>query len=46
MSEGMQLGEICYLPPGEIHAKQAGSASLKGFDRAWDYLCRKAGVAP
>lgn len=43
--EGMQLGEICYLTPGEINAKQAGAASLKGFDRAWDYLCRKAGVS-
>ena len=44
--EGMRLGDICYLTPGEIRAKQAGAASLKGFDRAWDYLCRKAGVAP
>jgi ribulose-5-phosphate 4-epimerase/fuculose-1-phosphate aldolase len=43
--EGMQLGEVCYLTPGEINAKQAGAASLKGFDRAWDYLCRRAGVA-
>ena len=44
--EGLRLGEICYLTPGEIHAKQAGAASLKGFDRAWDYLCRRAGVNP
>ena len=44
--EGMKLGEICYLTPGEIKAKQAGAASLKGFDRAWDYLCHRAGVTP
>jgi len=44
--EGMKLGEICYLTPGEIKAKQAGAASLKGFDRAWDYLCRRAGMTP
>ncbi|OGA15903.1 MAG: hypothetical protein A3H32_09705 [Betaproteobacteria bacterium RIFCSPLOWO2_02_FULL_63_19] len=42
----MTLGEICYLTPGEIRAKQAGAASLKGFDRAWEYLCRRAGMTP
>ena len=42
--EGMRLGEICYLTPGEIRAKQAGAASLKGFDRAWECLCRKSGL--
>jgi ribulose-5-phosphate 4-epimerase/fuculose-1-phosphate aldolase len=44
--EGMRLGEICYLTPGEIRAEKAGAASLRGFDRAWDYLCRRAGVTP
>ncbi len=39
-------GEICYLTPGEIRAKKVGEASLKGFDRAWDYLCRRVGMEP
>ena len=44
--EGLKLGEICYLTPGEIRAKKLGEASLKGFDRAWDYLCRRVGMTP
>jgi HCOMODA/2-hydroxy-3-carboxy-muconic semialdehyde decarboxylase len=43
--EGLALGgEITYLTPGEVTAEMAGRASLKGFDRAWEYLCRRAGV--
>lgn len=44
--DGLKLGEICYLTPGEVNAKQAGAASLRGFDRQWDYLCRRAGYRP
>jgi ribulose-5-phosphate 4-epimerase/fuculose-1-phosphate aldolase len=44
--DGLRLGEICYLTPGEIRADKPGAVSLKGFDRQWDYLCRKVGVEP
>src|SRR3954466_8129127 len=42
--EGLALGEVTYLTPGEVTAVAPGRASLKGFDRAWEYLCRRAGV--
>jgi HCOMODA/2-hydroxy-3-carboxy-muconic semialdehyde decarboxylase len=42
--EGMTLGEVTYLTPGEISSRSEGRVSLKGFDRAWEYLCRRAGV--
>jgi ribulose-5-phosphate 4-epimerase/fuculose-1-phosphate aldolase len=42
--EGVSLGEVQYLTPGEVSAAQRGSASLRGFDRGWEYLCRRAGV--
>jgi ribulose-5-phosphate 4-epimerase/fuculose-1-phosphate aldolase len=42
---GLALGgEVVYLTPGEISAEAPGRVSLKGFDRAWEYLCRRAGV--
>ena len=37
-------GEITYMTPGEVTAPQAGAAAVRGFDRAWEYLCRRAGV--
>jgi ribulose-5-phosphate 4-epimerase/fuculose-1-phosphate aldolase len=37
-------GEITYMTPGEVNAPQAGAAAVRGFDRAWEYLCRRAGV--
>jgi ribulose-5-phosphate 4-epimerase/fuculose-1-phosphate aldolase len=37
-------GEITYMTPGEVSAPQAGAAAVRGFDRAWEYLCRRAGV--
>lgn len=43
--EGLRLGEITYLTPGEINAPSPGAASLRGHDRAWEYLCRRAGAA-
>ena len=42
--EGLKLGDITYLTPGEITAPQRGSPALRGFDRTWEYLCRRAGV--
>ncbi|MDA0787723.1 MAG: class II aldolase/adducin family protein [Proteobacteria bacterium] len=42
--EGLRLGEIIYLTPGEVGATSPGRVSLRGHDRAWEYLCRRAGV--
>jgi len=44
--DGLRLGEVTYLTPGEVAAPMAGAAAIRGFDRAWEYLCRRAGVAP
>jgi ribulose-5-phosphate 4-epimerase/fuculose-1-phosphate aldolase len=44
--EGLRLGDIDYLTPGEVNATSPGRGSLRGFDRAWEYLCRRAGVEP
>lgn len=44
--DGLKLGEVTYLTAGEISAGSAGRASLRGFDRSWEYLCRRAGVEP
>ena len=39
-------GQITYLTPGEIRDRSEGAAaSLRGHDRAWEYLCRRAGVS-
>ncbi len=38
------LGEVIYLTPGEINASSPGAKSLRGHDRAWEYLVRKAGA--
>jgi ribulose-5-phosphate 4-epimerase/fuculose-1-phosphate aldolase len=38
-------GEITYLSPGEISAPSPGAVSLKGHDRAWEYLCQRAGAS-
>lgn len=42
--DGLRLGEISYLTSGEVSAAQRGSPALRGFDRTWEYLCRRAGV--
>jgi hypothetical protein len=39
------LGDIIYLTPGEIKASMAGAANLRGHDRAWEYLLRRAGMS-
>ena len=44
--DGLTLGEVTYLTPGEIGSTSPGRTSLRGFDRAWEYLCRRAGVEP
>ena len=41
---GMALGEVTYLTDGEVNAVSPGAGNLKGHDRAWEYLCRRAGM--
>lgn len=45
--EGLRLGEVIYMTPGEVVAGSDANASssLKGHNRAWEYLCRRAGVS-
>jgi ribulose-5-phosphate 4-epimerase/fuculose-1-phosphate aldolase len=38
-------GEVTYLTKGEVEAPMGGQAATRGFDRAWEYLCRRAGVS-
>jgi HCOMODA/2-hydroxy-3-carboxy-muconic semialdehyde decarboxylase len=42
---GLKLGPIQYLSPGEVNRQQGGQDSLRGHDRSWEYLCRRAGVS-
>ncbi len=42
---GLELGEVTYLTEGEVNAASPGQTNLRGHDRAWEYLCRRAGVA-
>jgi ribulose-5-phosphate 4-epimerase/fuculose-1-phosphate aldolase len=42
---GLKLGSIQYLSPGEVNRPQGGQDSLRGHDRSWEYLCRRAGVS-
>ena len=42
---GLKLGPIQYLSPGEINRPRGGQDSLRGHDRSWEYLCRRAGVS-
>ncbi|NQV57403.1 MAG: class II aldolase/adducin family protein [Rhodospirillales bacterium] len=39
------MGDIIYLTPGEINASSPGMKTLRGHDRAWEYLLRRAGVS-
>lgn len=43
--QALPLGEITYLTPGEINAPSPGLTNLRGHDRAWEYLLRRAGVS-
>ena len=36
---------VVYLEPGEIVPKLASVAELRGQDRIWEYLCRRAGMS-
>jgi len=38
-------GQITYLSPGEVNKQFGGQASLRGHDRGWEYLCKRAGVS-
>lgn len=40
----LPLGEIVYLTAGEINSGMPGAANLRGHDRAWEYLLRRAGM--
>ena len=43
--DGLKLGPIKYLTPGQIDFVNApGQRTLGGYDRAWEYLCQRAGV--
>jgi ribulose-5-phosphate 4-epimerase/fuculose-1-phosphate aldolase len=42
--EALKVGEVTYLTKGEIEFQNPGSASLRGHDRQWEYLCDRAGV--
>ncbi len=47
--EAGRLGEVTFLTPGEIEKVNARLSQGKpgeGFDRFWEYWCRRAGVAP
>jgi ribulose-5-phosphate 4-epimerase/fuculose-1-phosphate aldolase len=41
----LPLGDIIYLTPGEINSASPGMATLRGHDRAWEYLLRRAGMS-
>lgn len=38
-------GQITYLSPGEVNTQFGGQAALRGHDRGWEYLCKRAGVS-
>lgn len=42
---GLKLGPIQYLSPGEVNRPQGGQDSLRGHDRSWEYLMRRAGIS-
>ena len=44
ITTALHFGEITYLTEGEVNAASPGQANLKGHDRVWEYLCRRAGV--
>lgn len=41
----LPLGDIIYLTPGEVNSASPGMATLRGHDRAWEYLLRRAGMS-
>jgi HCOMODA/2-hydroxy-3-carboxy-muconic semialdehyde decarboxylase len=45
MSSLLLGGQMTYLSPGEVGQPRGGAESLRGHDRAWEYLCRRAGVS-
>ncbi len=48
-AESMQMGAVKYLSDGEIRLIQARLGDAKpgeGYDRAWQYWARRAGVGP
>ncbi len=43
--DGLKLGPIKYLTQGQIDfVNESGVRTLGGHDRAWEYLCQRAGV--
>jgi ribulose-5-phosphate 4-epimerase/fuculose-1-phosphate aldolase len=44
--DGAALGDVIYLTAGEINAASPGASNLRGHNRAWEYLCMRAGVKP
>ena len=43
--DGLKLGPIKYLTQGQINfVNETGQRTMRGHDRAWEYLCERAGV--
>ena len=43
--DGLRLGPIQYLTQGQIdYVNETGRRAMRGHDRAWEYLCQRAGV--
>ena len=43
--DGLKLGPIKYLTQGQIDfVNESGQRAMRGHDRAWEYLCQRAGV--
>ncbi len=43
--DGLKLGTVEYLTQGQIDfVNETGYRAMRGHDRAWEYLCERAGV--
>jgi ribulose-5-phosphate 4-epimerase/fuculose-1-phosphate aldolase len=43
--DGLKLGPIKYLTEGQLNfVNETGQRAIQGHDRAWEYLCQRAGV--
>ena len=43
--DGLKLGPIQYLTRGQVDfVNESGRRAIRGHDRAWEYLCQRAGV--
>ena len=42
--DAMRMGEVTYLSPGEIELSSQRNKPKVGDERAWEYLCARAGI--